>query len=84
MPTEINRVAKKFKIVVTVIKILGYGYAILSTLLFILASALSNMVLLAVLGIVVGLLIAIGTWLACLMYEAIAEGLQLLQDIKNK
>ena len=84
MENEQNRVSKKFRTVVSVLKILGYGSAIISTLFYIILVALSNTLLVAVTGIALGLLIAVGTWLACLSYEAIAEGLQLLQDIKNK
>ena len=35
-------------------------------------------------GLVFGLLIAVMTWLSTLLFEAIAEIINLLQDIKNK
>ena len=35
-------------------------------------------------GILSGLVLVALTWLSTLIFEAIAEGLNLLQDIKNK
>ena len=35
-------------------------------------------------GFLSGIAIAITTWFSTLLFEAIAEGLNLLQDIKNK
>ena len=35
-------------------------------------------------GIIAGIVIAVAVWLSTLFLEAIAEGLNLLQDIKNK
>lgn len=77
-----NKIANKFKLVVTLLKFLGYGGAIISALIIILASEME------LAGIVVGLLVALVvsliTWFSCLSWEAIAEVLQLLEDIKNK
>lgn len=72
-----NKVANKFKIVANILKFLGYGGAILCTIV-IMANGEAGA------GILGGIVIAIATWFGCLFWEAVAEGLQLLEDIKNK
>ena len=83
MQNEQNRVAKKFKIVVSVLRILGYGTAIISALLAVLFIFI-DLLEATLVCLIYAIALAVGTWFACLTYEAIAEGLQLLQDIKNK
>ena len=72
-----NEVAEKFIIVVMLIKVIGYSAAFILGL-----STMMNSNFLG--GLLVAGGIAIGVWLSTLLYEAIAEGLNLLQDIKNK
>ena len=82
MTNEQNKIAKKFKAVVSALKILGYGAAILCAIagfLYFFTSIESSIT-----NLISAITVAVGTWMACLFYEAIAEGLQLLQDIKNK
>ena len=74
---EKNKIASKFKIVANILRFFGYGMAILWAILHIADYE-------AGFGIFVGIAIAIITWLSCLFWEAIAEALQLLEDIKNK
>ena len=76
-------IAKKFNIVISVLKFLGYGAAIVMALAALFFIFSGTFIVTAVL-LFDALLLSIGTWLACLSYEAIAEGLQLLHDIKNK
>jgi len=68
-----NFVAKKFDLVILIIKGLGYSVAVIMALM----NAFD-------LGIWIGIFVAIATWLSTLILEAVAEGLQLLEDIKNK
>ena len=74
-----NKVAEKFLIVVRTIKFLGYGAAIIAGLGIM--SMDDDMFLH---GLLAAGVMALVTWLSCLLWEAIAEGLQLLEDIKNK
>ena len=77
MRQEGNIVANKFTLVVTIVKAIGY---IVATVMGIMTMTSTN----AFLGLLCGGAIAIATWLSTLIFEAIAEGLNLLQDIKNK
>ena len=72
-----NRVANKFTTVVLLVKIFGYIVALYVFFLFIDMDELGTGILMSI-GII-GI-----TWSSTLLYEAIAEGLNLLQDIKNK
>lgn len=72
-----NVVAQKFTMIVITTKVIGYIFSI------IVAVILMNTIKFWV-GLVVGLLIADITWLSTLLFEAIAEIINLLQDIKNK
>lgn len=73
-----NKVARKFNIIVTVTKVFGYFIAVLT--MIITTSVTSNFGT----GFLYGVSIAIATWLSTLLFEAIAEGLNLLQDINNR
>lgn len=77
-----NKIAGKFKLVATILKVLGYGGAILSAIAIMLVSEMKLEGILA--GIGVALLVSLITWFSCLTWEAIAEIIQLLEDIKNK
>lgn len=72
-----NKVANKFKIVITVLKFLGYFGAFITLITF---SSIDKFII----GLCWCIGICIATWLSTLTLEAIAEGLQLLEDIKNK
>ena len=72
-----NKVATKFNIVVYIIRIIGYFSGFVSLIIL----AQNNSFLL---GLVVCASTCIVTWLSTLFFVAIAEGLQLLQDIKEK
>lgn len=72
-----NKIANKFKLVVNILKFLGYSGAIL----FVVISMIEGE---GGYGILIGIGIAIATWFGCLFWEAVAEILQLLEDIKNK
>ena len=71
-----NNVAQKFLLVVNIIKFLGYFVSIFCGIMLIINVNFW-------LGLGVCLVIAIITWLSTLLFEAIAEALNLLQDIKN-
>lgn len=77
-----NKIAGKFKLVATILKIIGYGGAILAALVIILRSEMEANGI--ILGIIVALIASLITWFSCLTWEAIAEIIQLLEDIKNK
>ena len=77
-----NPVAAKFAGVAATIKTLGYGAAIVLALLIMASFDMEGEGVL--LAFITGLSIAVTTWFACLIWEAIAEALQLLEDIKNK
>ena len=72
-----NVVAEKFILVVLIIKILGYLGAIIIGAIYIGNIGFGP-------GLLIGGIIAISVWFSTLIFEAIAEGLNLLQDIKNK
>ena len=72
-----NKIAAKFTLVSNILKCLGYGGAVLLTLIL-LEEGETLQALLA------GGVSAIATWFACLTWEAISEIIQLLEDIKNK
>lgn len=72
-----NEVANKFLLVVAIVKAIGYVCAIITGLIIMTMDKFW-------LGLLVGLLIAVMVWSSTLIFEAIAEGLNLLQDIKNK
>lgn len=72
-----NKVAKKFNLVIIIMKFLGYFSAFVSLIIFI---SLNNFGW----GLLSCFVIAVMTWLSTLIFEAIAEGLNLLEDIKNK
>ena len=72
-----NKVAFKFLIVINFMKLLGYG----STIIGFIALLSNEETGFAFLCLICG---SIGTWLSTLFFEAVAEGLQLLQDIKDK
>lgn len=72
-----NTVAEKFILVVMITKFIGYIGAVILAIVFIGNGEPG-------LGILAGIVIAIATWFSTLLFEAIAEGLNLLQDIKNK
>lgn len=77
-----NPVAAKFAGVAATIKTLGYGAAIVLALLIMASFDMEGEGVF--LALITGLSIAVATWFACLIWEAIAEALQLLEDIKNK
>ncbi len=72
-----NVVAFKFTIVVRIIQFIGYIGAIIVAILYMVLEQFW-------LGIVLGIAIAVFTWFSKLIFEAISEGLRLLQDIKDK
>lgn len=72
-----NKVATKFNFVVWIIKFLGYLGGIIT---WIALANLDN----GWTGFGICIVICIMTWLSTLLFEAISEGLQLLEDIKNK
>lgn len=74
---DYNPVARKFNLVVIIIKILGYFSAFTSLITFIILKSFWF-------GILSFIIICIATWLSTLIFEAIAEGLNLLENIKNK
>ncbi len=75
--SKTNAVAFKFKIVVRIIQFVGYIGALIVAILYMVLEQFW-------LGIAFGIAIAVFTWFSKLIFEAIAEGLQLLEDIKNK
>lgn len=72
-----NKVTTKFNIVIFIIKLLGYFGAFICLITY---TQISNLGL----GLLICVIVCIVTWLSTLIFEAIAEGLQLLEDIKNK
>lgn len=72
-----NKVASKFSLVVNIMKFLGYG----ATIIGFIALFSNEEIGFAFLCLICG---GIATWLSTLFFEAISEGLQLLEDIKNK
>ena len=72
-----NRVATKFNFVVWIVKFIGYAGG---TITWIVLANLEN----GLAGFVICIITCIATWISTLLFEAVAEGLQLLQDIKDK
>lgn len=72
-----NKVATKFNFVVWIIKALGYFAGIIS---LIVCANNGNFGI----GLVICIITCVATWLSTLLFEAISEALQLLEDIKNK
>lgn len=72
-----NTVANKFTLVVTIIKVIGYLGAFITAIMIMSIGQVG-------IGFLSGIVIAIITWFSTLIFEAIAEALNLLQDIKNK
>ena len=72
-----NRVAKKFNLIVYIWKVFGYFIGFISLIVL---SQNDNFLT----GLLVCVITCIITWFSTLIFEAIAEGLQLLEDIKNK
>lgn len=72
-----NTVANKFTLVVMITKIIGYICAIIIGIVFIANVSFWT-------GIVTGVVIAVAVWFSTLIFEAVAEALNLLQDIKNR
>ncbi len=74
-----NIVAQKFAMVVSVTKIIGYILAFIFGLVMLDVSGDNFFI-----AILSGGIFALFVWFSTLLYEAIAEVLNLLQDIKNK
>lgn len=72
-----NMVANKFTLIVIIIKVIGYITAVVTLIAFLIAGEIGQ-------GFLFGIIIAVITWFSTLAFEAIAEILNLLQDIKNK
>lgn len=72
-----NKVANKFSLIVMITKCIGYFSAIIVLIAFIQMEEIWS-------GLRWCIVICIATWFSTLIFEAIAEGLNLLQDIKNK
>ena len=72
-----NKVASKFSLVVNIMKFLGYFATIIGFFALFSIEEQGFAFLCLICGVIV-------TWLSTLFFEAIAEGLQLLEDIKNK
>ena len=79
-----NVVAGKFELVVLIIKFIGYISALIIVIAFLIMAISFEKGHLFLIGIILGIIQAIITWLSTLILEAIAEALNLLQDIKNK
>lgn len=75
--TNFNQVAKKFNLVVMIMKVLGYFSAFVGLIGFIGMSEFWW-------GVLWCIVVSIVTWLSTLIFEAIAEGLNLLQEIRDK
>lgn len=72
-----NPVAKKFNLVVMITKILGYFSAFIAMILFVSIKKFWW-------GLFWCVILCIATWFSTLIFEAIAEGLNLLQEIRDK
>jgi hypothetical protein len=72
-----NRVSKKFNIVIFILKFLGYFGAFITLIVLFSLKEYGF-------GLLYFVIVSIVTWLSTLILEAISEGLQLLEDIKNK
>lgn len=73
----VNRVANKFDLLTYIMKFLGYFSAIICLIVFTQNVNLGT-------GLIFCIVICVATLLSTLFLEAIAEVLQLLEDIKNK
>lgn len=72
-----NKVALKFTTVSSIIQAIGYTIAILYGLWAMVNVSFFN-------GLIIGVIIGFTVFFSTLLYEAIAEIINLLQDIKNK
>lgn len=72
-----NPVAKKFNLVVMIMKVLGYFSAFIGLIIF---ASMEQFWW----GVLWCIVICIVTWLSTLIFEAIAEALNLLQEIRDK
>ena len=72
-----NKIASKFSLVVNIMKFLGYVATIISFIALFSIEEQGFAFLCLICGVIV-------TWLSTLFFEAIAEGLQLLEDIKER
>lgn len=72
-----NPVAKKFNLVVMIMKVLGYFSAFIGLIIF---ASMEQFWW----GLLWCIVICIVTWLSTLIFEAIAEALNLLQEIRDK
>lgn len=72
-----NPVAKKFNLVVMIMKVLGYFSAFIGLIIFASMEQFGW-------GVLWCIVICIVTWLSTLIFEAIAEALNLLQEIRDK
>ena len=72
-----NKVALKFTTVSSIIQVIGYTIAILYGLWAMVNVSFFN-------GLIIGVIIGFTVFFSTLLYEAIAEIINLLQDIKNK
>lgn len=77
MRNTFNPVAKKFNLVVMIMKVLGYFSAFVGLIGFICMSEFWW-------GVLWCIVVSIVTWLSTLIFEAIAEALNLLQEIRDK
>ena len=81
-----NVVARKFSIIVFIIKLIGYSAATIAGLVtagMIMSTGDEAFIWGLLAGFLVGFVIVVITWLSTLTLEATAENLNLLQDIKN-
>lgn len=72
-----NKISAKFNLIVFTIKVIGYIIALFSGLVIMVNVNFWG-------GLILGLVIAIVVFFSTLIYEALAEIINLLQDIKNK
>lgn len=72
-----NEISAKFNLIVFTIKVIGYVIALFAGLTIMINVNFWG-------GLILGLVIAIVVFFSTLIYEALAEVINLLQDIKNK
>lgn len=72
-----NSVSHKFSLLVGIMQIIGYLASFIAFVTFLTLEETGFAFLSLICGTIV-------TWLSTLFFEAVAEGLQLLQDIKDK
>ena len=75
--TKTNKVAVKFSIIISIVKFIGYLASIIAFITFLSLEETGLAFLYLICGSIV-------TLFSTLLFEAMAEGLQLLEDIKNK